>query len=95
LALIPVYFLASIWGGPKRIAVTFKFFIYTFIGSLLMLVGILYLYFSSPDHSFAIQSLIKNHLEGKEQNIVFWLFFLAFAIKMPIFPLHTWQPDTY
>lgn len=95
LALIPVYFLASIWGGPKRIAVTFKFFIYTFIGSLLMLVGILYLYFASPEHSFAIQSLIKNHLVGKEQNIVFWLFFLAFAIKMPIFPLHTWQPDTY
>jgi NADH-quinone oxidoreductase subunit M len=95
LALIPVYFLASIWGGPKRIAVTFKFFIYTFLGSLLMLVGILYLYFSSPEHSFAIQSLIKNHLEGKEQNIIFWLFFLAFAVKMPIFPLHTWQPDTY
>lgn len=95
LALIPVYFLASIWGGPKRIAVTFKFFIYTFIGSLLMLVGILYLYFVSPEHSFAIQSLIKNHLAGKEQNIVFWLFFLAFAIKMPVFPLHTWQPDTY
>lgn len=95
LALIPVYFLASIWGGPKRIAVTFKFFIYTFIGSLLMLVGILYLYVASPEHSFSIQSLINNHLTGKEQNIVFWLFFLAFAIKMPIFPLHTWQPDTY
>jgi NADH-quinone oxidoreductase subunit M len=95
LALIPAYFLASMWGGPKRIPATFKFFIYTFIGSLLMLVGILYLYFSSPDHSFAIQSLIKNHLTGKEQNIIFWLFFLAFAVKMPIFPLHTWQPDVY
>ena len=51
LALIPVYFLCSIWGGEKRIAVTFKFFIYTFIGSLLMLAGILYLYFQTPDHS--------------------------------------------
>ena len=95
LALIPVYFLCSIWGGEKRIAVTFKFFIYTFIGSLLMLAGILYLYFQTADHSFAIKSLYNLHLSVKSQNIVFWLFFIAFAIKMPIFPFHTWQPDTY
>ncbi len=95
LALIPVYFLCSIWGGEKRIAVTFKFFIYTFIGSLLMLAGILYLYFQTPDHSFAIKSLYSLHLSVKDQNIIFWLFFIAFAIKMPIFPFHTWQPDTY
>lgn len=95
LALIPVYFLASIWGGEKRIAVTIKFFIYTFIGSLLMLAGILYLYFQTPDHSFAIKSLYNLHLSIKDQNIIFWLFFIAFAIKMPIFPFHTWQPETY
>ena len=95
LALIPVYFLCSIWGGEKRIAVTFKFFIYTFIGSLLMLAGILYLYFQTPDHSFAIKSLYSLHLSVKDQNVVFWLFFIAFAIKMPVFPFHTWQPDTY
>ncbi len=95
LALIPVYFLCSIWGGEKRIAVTFKFFIYTFIGSLLMLAGILFLYFQTADHSFAIKSLYNLHLSAKSQNTVFWLFFIAFAIKMPIFPLHTWQPDTY
>ena len=95
LALIPVYFLCSIWGGEKRIAVTFKFFIYTFIGSLLMLAGILYLSFRTPDHSFSMASMYKLHLTLKEQNIIFWLFFLAFAIKMPVFPLHTWQPDTY
>ena len=95
LALIPVYFLCSIWGGEKRIAVTFKFFIYTFIGSLLMLVGILYLYFKTADQSFALQSFYNLQLSATEQNMAFWLFFIAFAIKMPIFPFHTWQPDTY
>ena len=95
LALIPVYFLCSIWGGEKRIAVTFKFFIYTFIGSLLMLAGVIYLHAQTADGSFAIKSLYALHLSDKEQNILFWLFFIAFAIKMPIFPFHTWQPDTY
>jgi NADH-quinone oxidoreductase subunit M len=95
LALIPMYFLCSQWGGEKRIAVTFKFFIYTFIGSLLMLVGILYIYSNTPDHLFSIESFYKVVLSKKEQTIVFWLIFVAFAIKMPIFPLHTWQPDTY
>lgn len=95
LALIPVYFLCSTWGGEKRIAVTFKFFIYTFIGSLLMLVGILYLYFQTPEHTFAIKDFYALHLMGKQQHLIFWLFFIAFAIKMPIFPFHTWQPDAY
>ncbi len=96
LALIPAYFLCSIWGGEKRIHVTFKFFIYTFLGSLLMLVGILYLYFQTPGvHSFALQSFYHLKLTQTQQYLGFWLFFIAFAIKMPIFPFHTWQPDTY
>ena len=96
LALIPAYFLSSIWGGERRIQVTFKFFIYTFLGSLLMLIGILYLYFQTPgNHSFAIQAFYNLHLTQAQQYIGFWLFFIAFAIKMPIFPFHTWQPDTY
>ena len=95
LALIPAYFLCSIWGGEKRIRVTFKFFIYTFIGSLLMLVGILFVYFKTPDHSFALQSFYHVKLSSADQFFAFWLFFIAFAIKMPIFPFHTWQPDTY
>ena len=95
LALIPAYFLCSKWGGEKRIAVTFKFFVYTFAGSLLMLVGILYVFYKTPEHSFAISSL-RNLSFGKgEGNFIFWLFFIAFAIKMPVFPFHTWQPDTY
>lgn len=95
LALIPVYFLCSLWGGEKRIAATFKFFIYTFIGSLMMLAGILYLYFQTADHSFAWQSFYTIQLPPAQQSLIFWLFFVAFAIKMPIFPFHTWQPDAY
>ena len=95
LALIPMYFLCSQWGGEKRIPVTFKFFIYTFIGSLLMLLGILFVYGKTQDHSFSMDAFYSVVLSRKEQTIVFWLMFVAFAIKMPIFPLHTWQPDTY
>ncbi len=97
LALIPVYFLCSQWGGERRIQVTFKFFIYTFLGSLLMLVGILYVYAKTPDQSFSIQSFYSTgaSLRVRDQSWLFWLFFVAFAIKMPIFPFHSWQPDTY
>ncbi len=95
LALIPVYFLCSIWGGEKRIAVTFKFFIYTFLGSLIMLIGIIYMYMHTKDHSFAFASFMEAGLTNTQQVTAFALFFIAFAIKMPIFPLHTWQPDAY
>ncbi len=95
LALIPVYFLCSIWGGERRIAVTFKFFIYTFLGSLLMLTGIIYLSYHTPGGSFALSAIYKAALSESQRNGLFWLFFIAFAIKMPIFPLHTWQPDAY
>jgi len=95
LALIPMYFLCSQWGGEKRIQVTFKFFIYTFVGSVLMLIGILYLQSKTPDHSFSLRAFNNLELSTKTQSWVFWLFFLAFAIKMPVFPFHTWQPDTY
>ncbi|MFT4094363.1 MAG: NADH-quinone oxidoreductase subunit M [Niabella sp.] len=93
LALIPVYFICSQWGGEKRIRITFKFFIYTFVGSLLMLVGLLYIY--SKTNSFDIAAFYKSGLSFKEQAWLFWLLFIAFAIKMPVFPFHSWQPDTY
>jgi NADH-quinone oxidoreductase subunit M len=95
LALIPVYFLASKWGGEKRIQAAFKFFMYTFAGSLLLLVGILYIYLKTPEQSFSLVSFYKTTLSHAEQGWLFWLFFIAFAIKMPIFPFHTWQPDVY
>lgn len=95
LALIPAYFLCSQWGGERRIAVTFKFFVYTFVGSLFMLIGIIYVYLHTPGQSFALEDFYKATLSHKEQDWLFWLFFIAFAVKMPIFPLHTWQPDAY
>lgn len=97
LALIPVYFLCSIWGGDKRIKVTFKFFVYTFLGSLIMLGGILYLYLQTPSRSFDYASILQTgqSLPFATQQVLFWFIFIAFAIKMPIFPFHTWQPDTY
>jgi NADH-quinone oxidoreductase subunit M len=95
LALIPVYFLCSGWGGERRIPVTFKFFIYTFTASVVMLIGLIYLYYQTPDRSFALESFYKLNLSNKEQSFAFWLLFLAFAVKMPVFPFHTWQPDTY
>ncbi|MDE3181792.1 MAG: NADH-quinone oxidoreductase subunit M [Bacteroidota bacterium] len=101
LALIPVYFLCSRWGGEKRIQSTFKFFVYTFLGSLLMLIGIIYVYMHTPsvspdsDHSFYINAFYNAILSPRQQEWVFWLFFIAFAIKIPIFPFHTWQPDVY
>ncbi len=98
LALIPVYFLCSFWGGDRRIRVTFKFFVYTFLGSLLMLAGIIYLYFQTPgapSFSYAAFVLAGRALPAAVQGGLFWLFFVAFAVKMPVFPFHTWQPDTY
>ncbi len=94
-ALIPIYFICALWGGENRIKITIKFFIYTFSGSLLMLLGLIYLYFQSPAGTFDIHSLYNLTIDGHHQSWVFWAFFLAFAIKMPIFPFHTWQPDTY
>lgn len=95
LALIPVYFLCSQWGGEKRIAATFKFFIYTFTGSVLMLIAIIYLQSQTPDNSFDISSFYNISISGKGQGWAFWFMFIAMAIKMPVFPFHTWQPDTY
>ncbi len=105
LALVPVYFLCSQWGGEKRIQVTFKFFVYTFVGSLLMLTGIIYVYLHTSGrmfedgtiaaHSFSVSAFQQVHLAVQEQGWLFWLFFVAFAVKMPIFPFHTWQPDAY
>lgn len=98
LALIPVYFLCSRWGGERRIAVTFKFFIYTFVGSLMLLAGLIYLSLQNQGgDAFAMDNIIRagRSLPAGEQQWLFWLIFIAFAIKMPIFPFHTWQPDTY
>jgi NADH-quinone oxidoreductase subunit M len=98
MALIPIYFICLIWGGENRSSITLKFFIYTLTGSLFMLIALLYLYYQTPGtHSFHIDAIYSagRALSPEVQGIVFWGLFLAYAIKMPIFPFHTWQPDTY
>jgi NADH-quinone oxidoreductase subunit M len=94
-ALIPIYFICALWGGADRVRITLKFFIYTFAGSLFMLLGIIYLYLQTPGKTYDLQAFYNLNLDAAHQSVVFWAFFLAFAIKMPLFPFHTWQPDTY
>jgi NADH-quinone oxidoreductase subunit M len=98
LALIPIYILCLRWGGANSGVITLKFFIYTLAGSLLMLVALIYVYFHTPaPHTFDIHVLYEagRALPGGHQQMIFWALFVAFAIKMPVFPFHTWQPDTY
>ena len=97
LALIPIYLISLIWGGEGRQRITFKFFIYTLFGSLFMLLAIIFLWIHNPARNFNIYDFYKvgTLLTAQQQVFVFIAFYLAFAIKIPIFPLHTWQPDTY
>ena len=94
-ALIPIYFICALWGGQNRIRINIKFFIYTFAGSLFMLVAIIYLYLQTPDKQYDLHHFYSLTLDASHQSWVYLAFFLAFAIKMPLFPFHTWQPDTY
>src|SRR5690606_2954381 len=94
-ALIPIYFICALWGDGDRIRVNLKFFIYTFFGSLLMLIAIIYLYQQTGTNDLSWAALTNLTLTEGSQTWVFWAFFIAFAIKIPLFPVHTWQPDTY
>jgi NADH-quinone oxidoreductase subunit M len=97
--LVPMYFIIGIWGGERRIYAAIKFFLFTAFGSLLMLVGILYLYFKhvqlTGEASFAYERLRELPLTFREQFFLFGAFALAFAIKIPVFPFHTWLPDAH
>lgn len=96
LALIPVYFILLVWGGDDRKAITLKFFIYTLAGSLFLLFGIIYLYQLTPgSHTTDFSVFSQLHIPEHTQIWLFWVLFIAFAIKMPVFPFHTWQPPTY
>lgn len=95
LALIPIYFIVLLWGGENKVKITFKFFIYTLFGSLLMLAGIIWLYIQTNDRSFGIDAFYNLMLDVNSQRWIFWAFFIAYAIKIPLLPFHTWQPDTY
>lgn len=95
LALIPIFFIMLGWGGPNRQPVTLKFFIYTLAGSLFMLVGFILLYQNNAAGSFDYFNLIGLKLELNLQYLIFGLLFIAYAIKMPVFPFHSWQPAAY
>jgi NADH-quinone oxidoreductase subunit M len=92
--LIPMYLIIGIWGGPNRIYAAFKFFLYTLLGSLLMLIALVYLYTKSGG-SFDILTWHKLPLSSLAQTLLFFGFFAAFAVKVPMFPVHTWLPDVH
>jgi len=98
-SLLPIYFIINLYGGENRTKISFKFFVYTLFGSLFLLIGLIYVYLRTPGNTpsadFETLYQTASVLSTKEQSLLFLAFFIAFAIKMPMFPFHTWQPDTY
>jgi len=99
LVLVPMYFLIAIWGGPRKLYAAIKFFLYTLVGSIIMLLGGLTLYFQHYQqfgfYTFDIQELMRLQLAPGLEQWVFWAFFIGFAVKVPMFPFHTWLPDAH
>ena len=97
--LVPMYFIIGVWGGPRKLYAAIKFFLYTLTGSVLMLLGILTLYFHyhtvTGVYTFDVLSLMNHSLPFNMQRWVFWAFMIGFAIKVPMFPFHTWLPDAH
>jgi NADH-quinone oxidoreductase subunit M len=91
--LLPMFIIIGVWGGPRRVYATIKFFLYTFVGSLLMLVALIYLYLKSGSYELAVFQ--RMPLTLTEQTLIFLAFFSAFAVKVPMFPVHTWLPDAH
>ncbi|RKU00365.1 NADH-quinone oxidoreductase subunit M [Burkholderia sp. Nafp2/4-1b] len=91
--LIPMYIIIGVWGGPNRVYAAFKFFLYTLAGSLLMLVALIYLY--TQTHSFDLATWQNAKIAMTPQILLFIAFFLAFAVKVPMWPVHTWLPDAH
>jgi NADH-quinone oxidoreductase subunit M len=93
--LIPMYMLIAIWGGPRKVYASTKFFVYTLAGSVMFLVAIIALYLASAPHTFSIPLLMGQNYSSTFQMLVFLAFFLAFAVKVPMFPVHTWLPAAH
>ncbi len=91
--LIPMFIIIGVWGGPRRVYATLKFFIYTFLGSIFMLVALIYLHMKTGE--FSIAAFAKAGLSAREQAWIFFAFLLGFAIKVPMWPVHTWLPDAH
>lgn len=92
-SLIPMLLIIGIWGGDNRVYASIKFFLYTFLGSVFMLVSLIYMY--NKGGSFSILDMHNLELSLAEQSYIFWAFFMAFAVKVPMFPVHTWLPDAH
>ncbi len=92
--LVPMFLIIGLWGGPNRVYATIKFFLYTFLGSVLMLVAFIYLYYKSGN-SFDILTWHDLKLESTPQTLIFFAFLAAFAVKVPMWPVHTWLPDAH
>ncbi len=99
LGLVPMYLIIAVWGGPRRVYSAVKFLVYTFIGSVVMFLGILTLYFAHYGeyavYTFSIPELIRTNLSPGTQWWVFWALFAGFAVKVPMWPFHTWLPDAH
>src|SRR5580700_9043322 len=95
--LVPMYFLIGVWGSDRRLYAAIKFFLYTLVGSVIMLLGILALYFKAGGGTFDMPALLASaaQFDTRTQVLLFWAFFFAFAIKVPMFPFHTWLPDAH
>ena len=91
--LIPMFIIIGVWGGPRRVYAAMKFFLYTFLGSVFMLIGLIYMYLKGG--SWQIPDLVQLSLSATEQAWLFFAFFLGFAVKIPMFPVHTWLPDAH
>jgi NADH-quinone oxidoreductase subunit M len=91
--LVPMFLIIGIWGGPRRVYASLKFFIYTFFGSVFMLVALIYMYLQQGD--FALESFYALPLGRTEQTLIFLAFLIAFAVKVPMWPVHTWLPDAH
>jgi NADH-quinone oxidoreductase subunit M len=92
-SLIPMLLIIGIWGGDNRVYAAIKFFLYTFLGSVFMLISLIYMY--NKGGSFSILEMHELDLSLLEQSWIFWAFFMAFAVKVPMFPVHTWLPDAH
>jgi len=93
LMLIPMFVIIGVWGGPRRVYATIKFFLYTFLGSLLMLIALIYLYLKSGSYDLLVMQ--RMPLTMTEQTLIFLSFLAAFAVKVPMWPVHTWLPDAH
>jgi len=91
--LVPMFIIIGVWGGERRVYATIKFFLYTFLGSVLLLVALIYLYFQAD--SYSILDFHQLPLSLAEQTLIFLAFLIAFAVKVPMWPVHTWLPDAH